>query len=198
MINTEDPPKSLDDFQRENPEMYQRILLNFKALNEAAAKGSLTAKEAPLVDELADLVGSINISDAQVAYFKEVLDANPDVRWTFCLMHTPPYFALLSGKKDSGNFAKIEALLGDRPYTVFSAHTHVYNYDVRNGRDYITTSTSGGVSFVRPGAMDHVVWITMSHEGPKIVNLLLNGIMGKQGPPKDDALEEIGLYRPRG
>jgi len=108
------------------------------------------------------------------------------------------YDVTQSGKKDSGNFAKIEALLGDRPYTVFSAHTHVYNYDVRNGRDYITTSTSGGVSFVRPGAMDHVVWITMSHEGPKIVNLLLNGIMGKQGPPKDDALEEIGLYRPRG
>jgi 3',5'-cyclic AMP phosphodiesterase CpdA len=195
MVNTEDPPKSLVNIQRDNPEMYQRILHNFQSLQEAAAKGDLTVDDAHLVDELADWVGNINISDAQVAYFKEVLEANPDVRWTFCFMHAPPYFVLMTGEKDPGNFSKIESMMADRPYTVFSAHTHVYDYEERNDRDYITTSTSGGISFTRPGAMDHIVWITMDHEGPKIVNLLLNGLMDKKGPPKNDALEQIGLYR---
>jgi DNA-binding CsgD family transcriptional regulator len=137
------------------------------------------------------------ISDAQVAYFKDVLDANPDVRWTFCFIHAPPYFTLTSGEKDPGNFAKIETLLGNRPYTVFSAHTHIYDYEKRDGRDFITTSTSGGISIPRPGAIDHILWVTLDNEGPKIANLLMNGIMDKKGPPNDDDLMEIGLYRPR-
>jgi len=37
----------------------------------------------------------------------------------------------------------------------------------------------------------------MTNEGPKIVNLMMNGILDMKGPPKDDALEEIGLYRPK-
>jgi hypothetical protein len=44
--------------------------------------------------------------------------------------------------------------------------------------------------------MDHVVWVTMTAEGPKIINLLLNGMMDKHGPPDDDPLEHIGLYHP--
>lgn len=195
MINTEDPPIPLADIQRDNPEIYQRVMSNFKALAEAQAAGGLTLEHAKLVDELADIAGSINISNAQVAYFKEVLEANADVRWTFCFMHAPPYFSFQSGEKDPGSFSKIEAMMEDRPYTVFSAHTHVYDYEKRDGRDYITTSTSGGINFTRPGSMDHVIWVTMAHEGPKIVNLLMNGIMDKHGPPKDDSLEEIGLYR---
>ena len=67
----------------------------------------------------------------------------------------------------------------------------------RDGRDYITTATSGAINLPRPGAMDHVVWVTMTNEGPKIVNLLMNGIMDKKGPPKDDDLMEIGLYQPK-
>ena len=68
--------------------------------------------------------------------------------------------------------------------------------DQRDGHDYITTATSGAMNMVRPGAMDHVVWITMTANGPKVVNLLMNGIMDKKGPPANDDLEAIGLYRP--
>jgi len=50
------------------------------------------------------------------------------------------------------------------------------------------------MNVVRPGAMDHIVWVTMAADGPKIVNLLMNGIMDKQGPPEGDAMEGIGLY----
>ena len=143
------------------------------------------------------LNGVLYVDRSPVAYFKEVLEANPDVRWTFVVTHSPPHHSPTIGEKDPGNFPKIEALLGDRDYTVFSAHTHTYHYAERDGRDYITTSTSGAVNLPRPGAMDHVVWVTMTSDGPKIVNLLMNGIMDKKGPPVDDALEDIGLYHPR-
>ena len=42
-----------------------------------------------------------------------------------------------------------------------------------------------------------MVWITMTKDGPKIVNLLMNGIMDKMGPPEDDDLAAIGLYKPK-
>jgi membrane protein YqaA with SNARE-associated domain len=38
--------------------------------------------------------------------------------------------------------------------------------------------------------MDHVAWVTMTDQGPNIVNLLLNGMFGKQGLPEGDALED--------
>jgi 3',5'-cyclic AMP phosphodiesterase CpdA len=201
MVNTEDPPKTVADLQRTSPELYQRIAVNYPAMEELQAKEHQTLEDGRKLLELAEPVeewlGEINISDDQVAYFKQVLDANPDVRWTLCFTHAPPYFTPTTAEKDPGNFPQIEALLADRPYTVFSAHTHTYDYEQRNGRDYITTATSGAINLPRPGAMDHVVWVTMTREGPKIVNLLMNGILDKKGPPKDDALEEIGLYRPK-
>jgi 3',5'-cyclic AMP phosphodiesterase CpdA len=200
MVNTEDPPKTVAALQRDNPEMYQRIAANYPAMEEIQEKEHQTAEDGVRLLELAEPVeewlGEINISDDQVAYFKEVLEANPDVRWTFVVTHSPPHYSPIV-EKDPGNFAKIEALLGDRPYTVFSAHTHTYDYEQRNGHDYITTATSGAINVVRPGAMDHVVWVTMRNDGPKIINLLLNGMMDKHGPPEDDDMAAIGLYRPK-
>lgn len=200
MINTEDPPKTIARLQRSNPELYERVGVNYKLMHELQTKEHQTAEDGKKLLELAEPIeewlGEIDISDDQVAYFKEVVEAYPDVRWTFCFTHSPPHYSPIV-KKDPGNFAKIEALLADRPYTVFSAHTHTYDYEQRDGHDFITTATSGAMNMVRPGAMDHVVWVTMTDQGPKIVNLLMNGIMDKQGPPKDDDLAEIGLYRPK-
>jgi hypothetical protein len=201
MVNTEDPPKTVEILQRDNPERYALIAANYPVMEELQAKEHQTAEDGKRLMELAEPIeewlGEVHISDDQVAYFEEVLKTNSDVRWTFCFTHAPPFFTPTEAKRDPGNFTKIEALLSDRPYTVFSAHTHTYNYDVRNGRDYITTATSGAMNVVRPGAMDHLVWVTMTNDGPKIVNLLMNGMMDKKGPPKDDALEAIGLYKPK-
>jgi 3',5'-cyclic AMP phosphodiesterase CpdA len=199
MINTEDPPKTVARLQRDNPELYKRVGVNYQLMHELQSKEHQTAEDGKKLLELAEPIeewlGEIDISDDQVAYFAEVLEANPDVRWTFCFTHSPPHYSPIV-EKDPGNFAKIDALLADRPYTVFSAHTHTYDYDQRDGRDFVTTATSGAMNVVRPGAMDHVVWITMTKEGPKIINLLLTGMMDKKGPPKDDDLAAIGLYRP--
>jgi 3',5'-cyclic AMP phosphodiesterase CpdA len=200
MVNTEDPPKTVAALQRDNPELFERVAANYKVMEELQATGRQTTEDGKslldLGEPIEEWLGEINISDDQVAYFKQVLEANPDVRWTFCFTHAPPFFTPTDAERDPGNFPKIEALLGDRDYTVISAHTHTYHYDQRNGHDYITTATSGAINVPRPGAMDHVVWVTMTDKGPKIVNLLMNGIFDKKGPPKDDDLAEIGLYRP--
>lgn len=201
MIDTEDPPKQLATLQKENPEFYAEVFESYAAMGRIQAKEHKTAEDlaefSALAHPIEEWLADINISEAQVAYFEKAIAANPDVRWTFCFLHAPPYYSPTAAVRDPGNFVKIEALLGDRPFTCFSAHTHTYHYDVRNGNDFITTATSGGMNFVRPGAMDHIVWVTMTNGGPKIVNLLMNGIMDKKGPPEDDDLQEIGLYRPK-
>ncbi len=200
MINTEDPPKTVARLQRDNPELYERVGVNYQLMHELQSKENQTAEDGKKLLELAEPIekwlGEIDISEDQVGYFREVVETYPDVRWTFCFTHSPPYYSPAVAK-DPANFAKIEALLADRAYTVFSAHTHTYDYDQRNGHDFVTTATSGAMNVVRPGAMDHVVWVTMTKEGPKIINLLLNGMMDKKGPPKGDDLAAIGLYRPK-
>ena len=201
MINTEDPPKQPADLQKLSPERYKLISESYQVMEELQDKEHFSPADAMKLLEIAkpieEWVGEINISDAQVAYFKEVLEANPDVRWTFCFLHSPPWQTASGVERDPGNFPKIEALLADRPYTVFAAHTHTYDYVERNGRDYITTACTGALNVPRPGAIDHVVWVTVTDQDPKIVNLLLNGILDKKGPVDGDVMEEIGLYRPR-
>jgi hypothetical protein len=46
-------------------------------------------------------------------------------------------------------------------------------------------------------AIDHVTWVTMTKNGPKIANLLLNGIIDKHGPQKGGPTESFGMYEPR-
>jgi protein-tyrosine phosphatase len=133
----------------------------------------------------------VNISDAQVEYSKKVLEVNPKVRWTFGFLHSPPW-----DHADPANFAKIEALLANRPYTMFAGHTHKYNYTRRNGRDYITMAITGGaVRGNETGHMDHLAWVTMTDKGPVISNLLMNGILDKRGAVP--TLQDFLLYRPR-
>jgi hypothetical protein len=179
-INTEDPPKQNPGNDLE--EKYERL----KSGEVDAAEGR------EIVEELEAWAGKINISDSQLAYFKEVFASNPHVRWTFGFMHSPAW-----AQTDPGNFAKLEALLADRPYTMFAGHTHTYEYVHRNERDYITMGLTGGLSpaLATPGNMDHVAWVTMTDEGPVIGNLLLNGIPDKKGAVP--ALQDFLLYRPR-
>jgi 3',5'-cyclic AMP phosphodiesterase CpdA len=196
MINTEDPPKDPVTLEKSDPERYKLIGEAYAAVKQAIAEGADAAKILKLVEPIEEWNGGINISDAQIAYFKDVLAANSDVRWTFCLMHSPAWRTAAGFEQDPGSFAQIEALLANRPYSVFAAHTHLYNYTERNGRDYITTAMTGAMNIPRLGAIDHLVWITMTRQGPKIANLMLNGILDKHGPVAGDGTETTGMYRP--
>jgi hypothetical protein len=119
--------------------------------------------------------GAPRLGDEQIAYFAEVLKRHPRPRWTFVFMHWP-----LWRREDPAGFERIEALLGDRPYTVFAGHAHEYQLWMRNGRQYIQLATAGGasdVAGVKAGHFDHITSVTMTADGPRIANLTLDGIL---------------------
>lgn len=114
----------------------------------------------------------------QLAFIERTLERYPDPRWTIVLVHQP-LWDYASGPR--GDWPEVERMLGDRDYTVFAGHFHRYVQLVRNDRRYITLSTTGGGSSLRGtqyGEFDHVAWVTMTASGPRIANLLLDGIHG--------------------
>ena len=81
------------------------------------------------------------------------------------LLHQP-FWDTPGGNAD---WDRVEALLGDRPYTVFAGHFHRYPKRSRHGRDYITLGTTGGGSRLRGidrGEFDHVTLVTFTARAP--------------------------------
>lgn len=118
---------------------------------------------------------STNMSEAQRAYVAKVLEKYPDVRWTLVFMHKP-----LWEREEPTGWETIEGLLQNRDYTVFAGHHHTYLKSKRFGRRYILLATTGGSSTMLgpdAGKFDHVTWVTVTDDGPRIANLLLDGIL---------------------
>ena len=118
-----------------------------------------------------------NISDTQASHLRTILQDNKSVRWTLVFMHAP-LFVENEGKLHEG-WAKIENMLKDRPHNVFAGHWHTYAKHEKHGRSYIHLATTGGSSGLRGiavGEFDHIMWVTMTDEGPRIANLMLDGI----------------------
>ena len=122
------------------------------------------------------------VSPEQAAYARNAIQDNPDVLWTFVLMHKPAWL-----KENEQNFASVEASLAGRPYTVFYGHTHMYKYEQRLGRDYINLATTGGVFFggafstYEGPSFDHLMLVTVDSEGVSIANLRMDGVLDKTG-----------------
>ena len=117
------------------------------------------------------------IGTEQSSYFQEVIADHPAVRWTMLFMHKPVW-----QRDDEPDFARLEAELSDRPYTVFGGHFHSYSHTVKNGRDYIMLGTTGGGQSVEgEGSFDHITLVTMTEDGPVIGNVKLEGILDKTG-----------------
>jgi len=142
-----------------------------------------------------------SISQQQLAYFREVLESNRDVRWTIAFLHRPTWLADYSGKTPV-NGERFEALFRGRPHTVFAGHDHKYGKSVRNGYNYYILATTGaqgrGETYLtsrgnssmkllgmEQGEFDHIMWVTMTAKGPVVANILLDGILG------DDPGKEI-------
>ncbi len=118
------------------------------------------------------------ISDAQINYVEKTLKENNNVRWTFVFMHKP-LFVEQAGSLHEG-WAEIETMLKNRSYTLFAGHTHIYRKYERHGQSYINMATTGGISnlsSIQDGKFDHIMWVTMTEQGPRMVNLLLDGIV---------------------
>ena len=114
------------------------------------------------------------IEKPQYEYVREVLEKHRDVKWTLVFMHQPLWIY------DNTRYWKdVEDLLEDRRHTVFVGHHHNYVKYERNNANYFMLATTGGLSKLRGpnfGEFDHMVWVTMTDEGPVIANLLLEGI----------------------
>jgi len=120
-----------------------------------------------------------HISEQQVDYVRRALDEHRDAAWTMVYLHEPLWVM----KPDDSGWSAVESLLEPRPHTVFAGHIHRYTHYRRHGRDYTVLATTGGGSSLQGpsyGTFDHVVWVTMRPDGPRFVNLMLDGIRGKE------------------
>jgi UDP-2,3-diacylglucosamine pyrophosphatase LpxH len=154
------------------------------ALNVLADEGRPAYEETKYFNMPERQTGAIRAEQAR--YFRDAIAANPDVRWTFLLMHKPVW-----RNADAIEFQSIEAALGERPYTVINGHYHSYQYTERNGRDYIHLGTTSGSQNPNDDmAFDHVTLVTMTESGPTLANLRLDGILDRTGhlPLDGDAL----------
>ena len=99
-----------------------------------------------------------------------------DVRWTFLFLHEPAW------ENPSESFKAIQGLLKDRDHTFFAGHLHYYDYDNIDGREHITMGPAGA-SFHHegPGNVDHIMWVTMTDDGPQMGNIALKGIFDRKG-----------------
>ena len=178
VFNSEDPsnpiPKDIEEktatfkkLQQEDPAAAQKMLAEFMA--------SLDAYQKPMV-----------MSDQQISYFKKVLADNPNVRWIFAFFHQPDWEHKNPGKA----LQAIEQMLQGRPHTVIAGHLHYYDYEKRNGIDYITMGPVGASWHKNgPGNVDHILWITMKKNGPEIAQITLDGIWDRKG--RDLKLKEV-------
>lgn len=136
------------------------------------------------------------ISAEQSRYFVEAIESNPDVRWTFILVHKPAW-----EREGENHFLNIEEALSERPYTLFNGHVQAYKYQQRKGRDYIQLATTGGEQFPDKGrSMDHITLVTVSDSGVDIANVLLSGILDKTGHIPNDGDElcfELSICGPQ-
>ena len=140
-----------------------------------------------LSDEQLTLRGldTSRFSDKQLAFVRDTLVRHANVRWTFVIMHKPAW------KTPTPAFAKIQAMLGSRRYTVFAGHLHYFTHDLLDGRDYINMGMTGGIRHqVGPGALDHAMLVTLGPTGPfyanpagppLYANIRLNGLMDVAG-----------------
>lgn len=137
--------------------------------------------------------------DAEMAeqkeYVTKVLNEHQGVRWTFTFFHYPTWFS-----KNDVIWRHTAPLLGERPFTAFAGNAHHYIQFERNNRDHILIATTGGMSGMRGlryGEIDHILWVTMRDDGPRIANLLLDGIQGKNlRTERSAALSRILLDQP--
>ncbi|WP_161602580.1 metallophosphoesterase [Tautonia marina] len=137
-----------------------------------------------------------HLGEEQLAWLEEDLAAHADARWTLLFLHKPLWTyaerEMAAGNPDPTNWKRVEAMLGDRPHTVFAGHVHHYVQYDRNGMNYYHLATTGGGSQLRGvpyGEFDHVTWLTMEPDGPRVSHLLLDGVLAP------DTVTEKGIAR---
>lgn len=138
-----------------------------------------------------------HISEDQIAYFKKALADNPNVRWTLAFLHRP-FWGHSQQEIEESNWDDFETILQGRKYTVFAGHWHDYIKYVRNDMKHFVLATTGGGSRLRGpawGEFDHVVWVTMTDEGPVVANLMLEGIWDENIRTEDMFTSTMNIFQ---
>ena len=116
------------------------------------------------------------MSDKQFQYFKNALDKNPDVKWTFVLMHKPVWM-----REDGLGLGRLEETLKGRNYSVINGHFHSFSYRKRLGQDYTMLGVTGGFQPENDSmSFDHVTLVRMA-EKPIVTHLKMEGILDETG-----------------
>lgn len=117
------------------------------------------------------------IGDEQSAYFEKVIKENPNVKWTFILMHKPVW-----QREAAGNLSRVETALAGKNFTVINGHFHSYSHRMKDGHDYmILGTTSGGQNPKDENAFDHITLVNFVDGEPAIATLRMDGILDKTG-----------------
>jgi hypothetical protein len=184
ILDSEDPPRAAPEGIREKLDTYNRL----QTEDPEKAKAMLAEF---MSDEsvVAGLAKPVEFGADQVAFVEKVLAQHGDVRWTFLFLHEPAW------EKPSASFKAIQQRLKDRRHTFFAGHLHYYDYDMIDGYEHITMGPTGA-SFHHegPGNVDHIMWVTMTENGPKMANIALKGLFDRKGVDP----EMFGAYDRKG
>lgn len=117
-----------------------------------------------------------DLSAEQIAYFKNTLKDFPQDKWIYIFMHRP-----LWKENRTNGYTELKKALGDRKnVVVFSGHEHYYLKNTIDGIDHYIVATSGGGNSLRSnklGEFHHFFFVTVTDNGPRISNVLYDGII---------------------
>ena len=187
VLNTQDPPHTIDDFgtldkvQDPNSKAEELDMVKLRQVYDASPRAFAEG-----VERAMNLDGPqpAHIGEAQAEWAARIVREHADARWTIVCMHMPAWQGELHPA-----MRRIRAALDGRPYTAFAGHLHNYQRRIIDGCDHIRLGPSGAcyVTTRDEGNFDHVTLVTMTAEGPRIANLVLDGVLGVEG----------GVFRPR-
>ena len=162
-----EPPPGM----KESIELYNRL-----QVEDPAKAQSMLAEFMSDEAVIAGLSKPVEFPENQMTWINETLEQYSDVRWTFLFLHEPAW------ENPSDSFKAIQQLLADRDHTFFAGHLHYYDYDEIDGHEHITMGPAGA-SFHHegPGNVDHIMWVTMTEDGPQMGNIALKGIFDRKG-----------------
>ena len=175
VLDSEDPPREAPEGIKDKLEIYNKLQTEDPAKAQAMLAEFMSDEAV-----VAALGKNVEFNDKQVAFVENTLSQNTDVRWTFLFLHEPAW------ENPSDSFKEIQQLLKDRGHTFFGGHLHYYDYDEIDGHEHITMGPAGA-SFHHegPGNVDHIMWVTMTDDGPQMGNIALKGVFDRKGLDPD-------------
>jgi hypothetical protein len=171
VLDSEDPPRQAPPGIKEKLDLYTKLLVEDPPKAQELLKDFMSDSSV-----VAGLAALVEFEGKQMEWIKKTIADHPDVRWTFLFLHEPAW------EKPSDSFKEIQALLKGRKHTFIAGHLHYYDYDEIDGYEHITMGPAGA-SFHQdgPGNVDHIMWVTMTEDGPQIGNIALKGLFDRKG-----------------